>query len=73
MKFLIGAVFLCFYMGAAGADEPVTLTDAQMDGVTAGFYSFTQIERITIERKTALFDVQTLVTGQSAVAIAEVA
>ena len=70
---------LAMGLGTATAEQPLALTDAQMDGVTAGvgFTSFTQIDKlvniqeIIIEQKAALFEVQTVVVGFSAVAEAE--
>jgi hypothetical protein len=54
-------------VGAANAGEPMTLTDAQMDDVTAGgSFEFVQF-------KFAFFDVESFVFGNSATAQADAA
>jgi ubiquinone/menaquinone biosynthesis C-methylase UbiE len=78
LSLVLGAV-LAGGLSVVNADELLALTDAQMDGVTAGvgFTSFTQIDKIVniqeiiIEQKAALFEVVTSVVGFSAVAEAE--
>ena len=70
----IGAA-LTFGLASAYA-EPVALNEAEMDGVTAGtgftidvtYIKFVDIEEFIVEAKTAVFDVQTTVTGWSAIA-----
>jgi hypothetical protein len=52
-------------VGAANAGEPITLTDAQMDDVTAGgSFEFVQV-------KFAIFSVASFVSGNSATAQAD--
>ncbi|GEM_PF-3310192 len=75
----ISAAVLGLTLGTAGAEEPVTLSAAQMDNVTAGvgFTSNTLIQKLVdiqeaiLEVKQAQFDVRTFVVGFSAVAEAE--
>jgi hypothetical protein len=77
LSYVSGAV-LAAGVGTASAD-PLALTESQMDVVTAGvgFTSNTlvtklvNIEELIVEQKLALFQVETFVTGFSAVAEAE--
>lgn len=77
LTYVSGAV-LAAGVGTASAD-PLALADSQMDVVTAGvgFTSETlvtklvDIQELIVEQKVALFQVETFVTGWSAVAEAE--
>jgi hypothetical protein len=78
LSMFLGAA-LAASVGSVNAADPLALTEAEMDAVTAGvgFTSFTQvaklvqIEELIVEQKLALFQVETFVSGFSAVAEAE--
>jgi hypothetical protein len=78
LSLVVGAT-LAGGLSAANAAGPLALTEAEMDAVTAGvgFTSLTQVQKLVeiqeliMEQKAALFQVETFVSGFSAVAEAE--
>lgn len=67
LSVIAGASFLAL-AGAANAAEPITLTTAQLDGVTAGGRFFTHYQNIFVANTSLSF---VSLTGNAAVAEAE--